>query len=123
MYLAQLLGFVTSGQVPSLVTKTAHPTIVVFALDLSLVIPLFVVGAIWLWGRKPWGYVLAAIANVKGAVYMLGLCAATLTAYRAGTTESLSEIGLWGAIGIACLIASIVLLGSLKSSKQQSASV
>jgi len=120
VYTVTWLNFVTSGQVPTLVVKTDQPTNVVLALDLSFVIPLFVVGAIWLWQHKPWGYVLATMVNVKGAVYMLGLSAATWTAYQAGTVPDPSEIGLWGSIGILCLIASIALLTSLKRGERQS---
>jgi len=120
VYTVTWLNFVTSGQVPTLVVKTDQPTNVVLALDLAFVIPLFVVGAIWLWQHKPWGYVLATMVNVKGAVYMLGLSAATWTAYQAGTVPDPSEIGLWGSIGILCLIASIALLTSLKRGERQS---
>jgi hypothetical protein len=47
---------------------------------LDVVVPWLVLGAIWLWQRPPWGYVLAAIANVKGVVYMLALAATTVSA-------------------------------------------
>lgn len=121
VYFATWLNFVASGQVPAIVVKTGQPTNVVLALDLSFVIPLFVVGAIWLWQHKPWGYVLATMVNVKGAVYMLGLSAATWTAYQAGTVPTPAEIGLWGSIGILCLIASIALLTNPKRGERQSA--
>lgn len=85
VYVAQWAAFVLGGTLPAIITRTAQHTNVVFALDLTLVIPLFVVGALWLWRRKPWGYAIAAIINLKGAVYMVGLCASTYTAYRAGT--------------------------------------
>jgi hypothetical protein len=113
VYVAQWLDFIMSGQVPAIVMKSDHPTNVVFALDLTLVIPLLIVGALWLWRRSPWGYVVAAIVNVKGAIYMLGLCTATLAAYQAGTVQSPSEITLWGSIGVGCLIASVILLRNL----------
>ena len=111
-----------SGQVPDIVTKMGHPTNVVYALDLTLVIPVFIVGALWLWQRKPWGFVVAAIMNVKGAVYMLGLSASTLTAYRAGTVESPAEIVLWGSIGVGCLVAAVTLLACLKSAPRSNLS-
>lgn len=57
------VGFITTGQLPPIVIQTGHPTSLVFALDLSLVVPVLVLGAIWLWKRRPWGYVLAAIAK------------------------------------------------------------
>jgi len=114
VYVAQWAVFALTGDVPPIMARTAQHTNVVFALDLALVIPLLVVGAVWLWRRKPWGYAIATIVNLKGAVYMVGLCASTYTAYRAGTVESLAEITIWGTIGAGCLIASAVLLHNLK---------
>ena len=115
VYFAQSLGFVATGQLPPIIILTGHPTSVVFALDLSLVVPFFVLGAIWLWQRRPWGYVLAAIVNVKGAVYMLALSAVTVSVVQAGASEDLSQVALWGFIGAGSLIASLFLLGSLAS--------
>ncbi len=114
VYIAQWVSFIVTGQLPPIVIQTGHPTSVVFALDLSLVVPVLALGAVWLWKRQPWGYVLAVIANVKGAAYMLALCAVTLSAVRAGATEDVAQIALWGGIGLASLIASLLLLGNLE---------
>lgn len=117
VYVAQWAVFAVGGAVPPIMARTAQHTNVVFALDLSLVIPLLVVGAVWLWRRRPWGYAIAAIINVKGAVYMVGLCASTYTAYRAGTIASLGELPLWVSIGAGCLIASAVLLYNVRGTE------
>jgi hypothetical protein len=114
VYCAQSLAFVATGQLPEIVVKSGHPTNVVFALDLSLVVPFFVLGAIWLWQRRPWGYVLAAIVNVKGTVYMLALSAVTASVVQAGVSEDLSQVALWGGIGAGSLIASLYLLGNVR---------
>jgi hypothetical protein len=110
VYGAQSLNFIFTGELPEIVTLTGHLTNIVFALDLSLVVPWFVLGAIWLWQRRPWGYVLSTIVNVKSAVYMLALSAVTLSAVRAGASDDLGQVGLWGSIGVGSLIASAVLL-------------
>ncbi len=115
VYLAQWIVFVVGGQLPQIVILTGHPTSVVFALDLSLVVPVFVLAAVWLRQRKPWGYALAIIANVKGAVYMLALCAVTLSVVRSGVSDDLSQLGLWAFIGLGSLLSVIVLLVNLKS--------
>jgi len=115
VYGAEALGFVVSGQVPEIVTLTGHVTNVVFALDLSLVVPWFVLGGIWLWQRRPWGYVLATILNVKGTVYMLALSAVTVSAVRAGASDDLAQVGIWGTIGLGSLVASLLLLGNMDS--------
>jgi hypothetical protein len=113
VYTLQWLGFVMTGQLPSIIERTGHPTNIVFALDLSLVVPVLLVGGVWLWTRRPWGLALATLINVKGAVYMIGLCASTYTAYLAGT-GTLEELVLWGAIGIGCIVASAFMLGRMK---------
>ncbi|MHB2148444.1 hypothetical protein ACX8XP_05255 [Calditrichota bacterium LG25] len=108
-YLAQWVVFISSGQLPPVVTLTEHPTSVVFALDFSLVIPIFLLAAIWLWQERAWGYVLAAIANVKGVVYMMALSAATVAAVQSGASDDLAQLALWGFIGVGCLMATLFL--------------
>ena len=119
LWIAQSLSFVITGQVPEFISKVAHPTSVVFALDLSLVVPFLVLGAIWLWKRQPWGYVLAAILNVKGAVYMLTLAGASVSAARAGFPEASAELPLWGLLSLGFIVASLFLLGNVESSAEQ----
>jgi hypothetical protein len=114
VYGAESLRFVATGRVPEIVTNTGHLTNIVFALDLSLVVPWFILGAIWLWQRRPWGYVLATILNVKGAVYMLALSAVTVSAVRAGASDDLAQVGIWGTIGLGSLVASLLLLGNVE---------
>jgi hypothetical protein len=106
------LDFVFTGEVPAFITQVAHPTSVVFALDLSLVVPFLVVGAIWLWQREPWGYVLAAVLNVKGAVYMLALSAVSVSAARAGLPDASAQLPIWGLLGLGFIAASVFLLGN-----------
>lgn len=107
------LNYVFTGQVPQIITAVDHPTNVIAALDLSMVVPIQLLGAIWLWRRQPWGYVLAAMTNLKGAVYMLVLTVSTITAIKAGVSEDLPMVALWGIIGIGHLIATVYLLRNL----------
>jgi len=118
LWIAQSLSFVVTGQVPQFIIKVAHPTSVVFALDLSLVVPFLILGAIWLWKRQPWGYVLAAILNVKGAVYILALAGVSVSAARAGFPEALAELPLWGLLCLGFIWASLFLLGNVQSSER-----
>ncbi len=117
-HIALSLSYVFTGQVPQMIVAVGHPTNLIAALDLTMVVSVNVLGAIWLWKRQPWGYVLAAIANVKGAVYMLALTASVVSAFQAGATDELTQIALWGLIGVASLIASVFLLGNLESTRR-----
>jgi hypothetical protein len=112
IYVIQSLGFVVTGQLPPIIVKTGHPTSVIFALDLSLLAPVFVLGAIWLWKRKPWGYVLAAMSIVKGTTYTLVLTVVAIWGANAGVPGALAEMPLWLVLTVAGLIVSLLLLGN-----------
>lgn len=114
IYVSQSLGFVFTGQLPAIITRTEHPTSVVFALDLTLLVPFLVLGAIWLLQRKPWGYVLAGISTVKGSVYTLVLTAGSLWAANAGVEGVLAEAPLWVFLTALGLIAGVLLYGNMK---------
>ena len=116
VYFIQSLVFITTGQLPDIVVKTGHPTSIIFALDLSLLVPVFVLGAIWLWKRRPWGYVLATMSMVKGATYTLVLTVVSLWAANIGVPGASAQIPLWLSLTIAGLVASLFLLGNLKQS-------
>lgn len=114
VYLTQFVDFTLSGQIPDIVLKTDHPTNIVPALDLTLLAPWLIVGAVWLWQRKPWGFVISAILVVKGTVYTLALAAAGYSAFRAGFPESIGELPLWATLSVGFLVASVALLGNLE---------
>jgi hypothetical protein len=72
-----IVGYLISGVIPETITTTGHPTSVVFALDLSIVVPVSTVSAILLWTQKPWGIVLGTMMLLKGFTYGLVLCVGT----------------------------------------------
>jgi hypothetical protein len=59
---------------------------------------------------RPWGVVLAVLWNVKEAVYMLALSAATVSTVLVGPSETCEHLFLWGPIGVGGLGASLLLL-------------
>ena len=87
----------------------------VFALDLSLLVPGMVLGAIWLWRRDPWGYVLGTMVNVKAVTYALALIGMSAYAARAGVPGAWDLAPLWAFLGAGNLIASALLLGHMRS--------
>jgi hypothetical protein len=113
-YVLQSLRYLETGEVPALVAATGLHTHLIAALDLSMVVPVALLGAVWLWRGEPWGYVLAVIWSVKGTVYMMALVAATLSGLWVGPSGAWELIPLWGAIGVGCGVASRVLLSHLR---------
>lgn len=113
VYLIQSIGFIFTDSVPAIVTITGHPTNVVFALDLTLVIPWLILGAVWLMRRKPWGYVIAGILNVKGPLYTFVLAVNSILVVNAGISDT-SELPLWGTLTVLGLIASVLFYANMK---------
>jgi hypothetical protein len=113
LWTAMSLGFVFTGEVPGPVISAGHVTAVVFALDLTLVVPIMALAAVRLWQRRPWGYVLGVILNVKGAVYMLVLSATTVSAMAAGIPGVGGELPLWAGVGAGSLAAGWGLLAHM----------
>jgi len=110
----QSLNFVFTGTIPPVLENVEHPTNVVFALDLSLVVPFFILGAIWLWKGHPWGFIIAAILNIKGTIYMLALTVVSVFQAQAGIPEAAGQTPIWGVLMIGYLVASLFLLGNIK---------
>jgi hypothetical protein len=106
IYFAQSIGFIFTGELPPIVTASGHPTSIVFALDLTLLVPFLVLGGLWILQRKPWGFVLAGISTVKGSLYTTVLTAGSLWAANAGVEGAGGEVPLWVGLTVLGLIAS-----------------
>jgi hypothetical protein len=117
IYVLQSLGFIFTGEVPAIVTRTGHPTSIVFALDLTLLVPFLVLGAFWLLRRMAWGFVLAGICTVKGALYTLVLTSGSLWASNAGVEGAGGEVPLWITLTVLGFTASGLFYGNMKNAK------
>jgi hypothetical protein len=104
------LSYVFTGEVPAIIKNVGHPTNVIAALDLSMVVPVALFGGISLIKKQPWGYVLAVVWNFKGFIYMTALTSAGVVSYLNGAAESLLELFLWVPIAIGCVIMSYISL-------------
>lgn len=81
----------------------------VFALDLSLMAPSMAVGGVWLWRRRPWGYVAASALCVFGAAYQANLAAAGLFQANAGV-EGVKVVDPMGATVLAAFVVAAVAM-------------
>lgn len=95
MWFSQIMAFLLTGELPASILESGHPTGVVFALDLALLIPGLLWAALALWKNHPWGYVLASLMLVKGAVYPVALLGMTMFANHAGVPGALDLLGFW----------------------------
>lgn len=107
-HIAVSLDYLRTGVVPSIVSRVGHPTNLIAALDLSIICPAMLLGALWLWRGETRGFILAVAMNVMAPVYLAALTIATLMAGGTGT-----EIMLWSALGMGSLLASTFLLSNV----------
>jgi hypothetical protein len=86
----------------------------VAALDLSIMVPLLVSGGVLLWRQRPWGYLLAAIASIQSALYLLVLSLNSFIAIRRGLVDAPGELPVWGTLMVLTASAAAVLLRSVR---------
>jgi hypothetical protein len=125
LWVAMSVAFLFTGNVPQAVIDSGHPTAIVFALDLAVLLPAVGLAAFLLWKKEPWGYVLAVMVNVKGAMYALALISMGVFMERAGI-EAGGLVFLWVFFTVACTSATLALLWNVHEasvSEQRSATI
>ncbi len=73
----------------------------VAALDTVLMVPALTGGGILLWQRKPWGYVISAIAGVQASLYLLVLSINAIVFVARGLANWPGELPLWSGLAAA----------------------
>ena len=115
IWIIMSISYVFTEKIPQPIIDTEHPTAVVFATDLVVLIPLIAMSGIFLWKRTQWGYIFSTISLVKATSYGLALIFMTLL-FKKETGKSDPLLFLWVILTLGSLFAMIVLL-SLKSEK------
>lgn len=74
MWVISAVRFALTGAVPvsSALVETDVMVHLGYALDLSVLVPAYAVGAALLWRRAAWGYLIAALVLVSGVVHQVG---------------------------------------------------
>lgn len=89
------------------------------AMDLTFMVPLFLIGAVTLLVRKPWGFVLAPIVIMKGATYTLVLTASSSVAASRGIEGALEQLPLWAGWTVAGFLALWGLFSAMERSTNE----
>lgn len=106
----QWFNFCLTGELPQIIISTGGVTNLVAALDLSFVVSVGILAAIWIWKGRPFGYVLAVISNVKGTVYTIVLILGSFTQGQSGVDGAYDLLPLWLFFFIGCFISTLYLL-------------
>lgn len=84
LWLSELVPATLSGTPPLLVDEMGPQALVSHFLDLAVVVPALTIVAVWLWQGRPWGYALAGVALVFGALLAPAITGMTLALFLSG---------------------------------------
>lgn len=112
VWLAMWAAFVFAGR-PTPVEPEAFK--LVAALDLSMMVPALIAGGVLLWKRKPWGFVIATIASIQAAFYLLVLSVNTVVLVQRGIARAPGELPIWGPLTLLTATVAFVLLANIRS--------
>ncbi len=114
LWIGMSVSYLFTGEIPQTVIDSGHPTAVVFATDLSVLIPAIALGAVLLWKKREWGYILSTVMMVKATTYGTGLIIMGMITYRdIGVKDSLFP--LWAFLTLGCLLSLISLMKNLRN--------
>ena len=85
----------------------------VAALDLSFMVPALIVGGVLLWRQTPLGIVIATIASIQGALYLLVLSINSVVAIQRGLAAAPGELPVWAALTMLMATLAMLLLASI----------
>ncbi len=85
-------------------------TMVIQAMDLSLIIPLVVLAGILLLRRRPWGYLLASVGLAKSLTLGIAVSLMSLNMARVGVAISPVELVVFPGIALAGAVMTGILL-------------
>lgn len=124
MWLSDVVPATLSGTVPASVADAGLPTSVIYALDLGVVAPAFVLSAYWLWTRRAWGYALTAVLLVKVATLGGAVLSMAALLARAGQPAPLPQVVVFGSLTLVSVaLMARLLLGIDPDAGDRSASL
>jgi hypothetical protein len=113
-WIVQWVNFVITSTPPQIMINLNSANNLVATLDLTFVVPLSFVAAYNLWQRRPIGYVLTVMLNVKGFVYNLILIFGSIFQAQAGIKGAMELVPLWVILCIGCLSSFVILLINMR---------
>ncbi|TFH00851.1 MAG: hypothetical protein E4H13_06415 [Calditrichales bacterium] len=89
-WLGRIVPSLINGGIP--VGLESYTTLVIQALDLGVIAPVCILGAVLLLKKHPWGYLLAALMLLKGLTMLIAITAMVLAMVRAGVEVAAFEL-------------------------------
>ena len=89
MWLFDIVPAVLAGEQPSAIAQLGPEAAHTYVIDLGILVPCLGIASIWLWQKRPWGYVVAGVLLVYAALVAPALTAITVIDLAGGVEISL----------------------------------
>ena len=106
-WVGRIVSPLLQNQTPALENTT---TLVIQAMDLSLIVPLAILSGILLLRRSAWGYLLASVAVLKGLTMALAVSTMGINMILAGVPDSLAIVIPFLILTLLNLVMAVLLL-------------
>ncbi|NPV77558.1 MAG: hypothetical protein HPY59_14460 [Anaerolineae bacterium] len=90
---------------------------VVAAIDISFIVTMLGSGGLLLWQRNAWGYVIAPIASVLSALYLIVLSVNSFLAIQRGAAAAPGELPVWGTLAFLTALCTYLLLSNVQKER------
>jgi hypothetical protein len=120
-WLGQIVPAIVQGTVPEPILLAKTPTSAVHVQDLAVVLPLYLLTAIWLWGRRAWGFVLAPVLLILADVMLLALLAMGAFSAQAGIAGALDMAPIFTGMALLSLSLTGLYFANIKATIDVSA--
>ena len=85
----------------------------IYVLDFAFTFPLLAVGAVWLWRRRPWGYVIGGTMVVMLTIETAGIAIDQVFGHVHDPSASLGAVPIMGVLTVVGLVFSALFLRGL----------
>jgi hypothetical protein len=95
-WVGQWVNFVVKGIKPPLLEQLGATNHLVAALDMTFVVPWFLLGAVLLWKKSTLGLLISLMVHVKTVIYNVILLWGSINQHNSGIDGAADLIPLWG---------------------------
>lgn len=116
-WIGQWINFILKGIKPPLLEQFGATNHLVAALDMTLVVPWFLLGAVLLWKQSIIGLIISLMLHLKAVIYNVILIWGSLFQHGAGVEGAAALIPLWAFFLIGSALSLIGLLRTIDDKK------
>jgi hypothetical protein len=118
LWLADILPAIVANESPASLRGTRFITNPIEILDLAFTLPLCAVGGIWLWRRRPLGYVVAGTMLVALTIESAGIAVDQWFGHRYDPTQPLGTVPMFIVLTVVTLVPTIAYLSKLRTTDE-----